>query len=496
MKLMNWSAGFALFATLLLCSPRRVDADTKSPAPGHNEAGDPDAEAQHCLEWNLRTLVDDYDRYGNRDPKWDESVKVALTAVAWSRAGLDSGRRKDASADIPIATKIALANGCDDPLVRYLNARYVMRSEKRSPGETAQAYRAAAEGLIRSRYSPIRKFYATLRMAEALNIGDRVPVEIDDWREKASHYLTEAVADQTMPVSEVYDACHALLTEVENNVSQHERFYQAIEPIIFKNWPADASLYLLKGAFYTQYAWHARGYQFADKVTDDGWRRFADRLAEAEKALGKAWELNPRDERIAKEMITVELGQGKGRARMELWFKRATDLNPKYYPAFDSKRNYLEPKWHGSPEEMLKFGRECVNSQKWSGNVPLILLDVHEALAEYLPKDKRADYWKQPEVWKDLKAAFEKFFALNPQATGWRHNYALCAYRAEQWDDLNRLIPMLGPINYEFFGGKAQYDKMVRLAREHAEKVEKSSRAPALSEPKLRPGQRQDGAIG
>jgi hypothetical protein len=70
-------------------------------------------------------------------------------------------------------------------------------------------------------------------------------------------------------------------------------------------------------------------------------------------------------------------------------------------------------------------------------------------------------------VWKDINAAFDKFFTLNPQETGWRHNYALYAYKAEQWKVLNSQIPLLGEINYEYFGGKDEYDKMVRLAKEH-----------------------------
>ena len=100
----------------------------------------------------------------------------------------------------------------------------------------------------------------------------------------------------------------------------------------------------------------------------------------------------------------------------------------------------------------------------------MVLRDAHEALAKYIEKDKRANYWKRPEVWKDIKAAFEKFFVLNPEEIGWRHNYAQYAYWADQWDDLNRQIPLLGQINYEFFGGKDQFDKMVRLAKGHAKK--------------------------
>src|SRR5439155_26002432 len=143
----------------------------------------------------------------------------------------------------------------------------------------------------------------------------------------------------------------------------------------------------------------------------------------------KAWELNPRDERIAYQMIVIELGQGKGRPRMEMWFNRAAELNPNYYEAFHAKLYYLEPKWYGSPEEMIEFGRQCVASTNWGGRVPLILKDAHDSLAKYLPKDKQASYWKRREVWKDIKAAFEKFLALNPDETRWRHNYARHAYR-------------------------------------------------------------------
>jgi|SRR5947209_10333483 len=170
-------------------------------------------------------------------------------------------------------------------------------------------------------------------------------------------------------------------------------------------------------------------------------------------------------------MMNVELGQGKGRSRMEQWFKRATDFNPNYYAAFDAKLFYLEPKWYGSREEMLAFGRQCVTSTSWGGRVPVILRDAHEALAKYLKEEEQPAYWKQPAVWADLKAAFEKFFTLNPEEISLRHNYALYAYRAEQWDDLNRQLPLRREINYDLFGGQVQYETMIRLAKAHAKKL-------------------------
>ncbi len=86
----------------------------------------------------------------------------------------------------------------------------------------------------------------------------------------------------------------------------------------------------------------------------------------------------------------------------------------------------------------------------------------------YLDESERADYWKRPEVWPDIQAAFENFFQLNPDATSWYHNYAWYAYRCEQWDKLNELLPKLGPVNYAYFGGEAEFNRMVQLAKAHA----------------------------
>ena len=156
-----------------------------------------------------------------------------------------------------------------------------------------------------------------------------------------------------------------------------------------------------------------------------------------------------------------------------MWFRRAMETDPNNYDACYRKLSYLEPKWHGSTEAMLEFGRECLASEKWGGRVPLILVDAHDALARYAEKANRAAYWKQPGVWPDLKASFEKFFKLYPKAVSWRHNYARCAYWCEQWEDLNEQLKLMGPINYAYFGGETEYEKMVALAKEHQAKAVK-----------------------
>ena len=167
-------------------------------------------------------------------------------------------------------------------------------------------------------------------------------------------------------------------------------------------------------------------------------------------------------------MLRVELGQGKSRDRMELWFSRAMGIDTNSDAACYEKFLYVQPMWYGNPEEMLVFGRECAASTKWGGQVPLMLVTAHEWLSGW-NKDAAAkqQYWKNPAVWQDVKMAYEKFFKLNPSETGWRHNYARHAYWAEQWDDLNKQLPLLGKVNYEYFGGKLEFDKMAAEAARH-----------------------------
>jgi hypothetical protein len=216
-------------------------------------------------------------------------------------------------------------------------------------------------------------------------------------------------------------------------------------------------------------AWQGRGGGYADKVSEEGWKLFFERLAVAENALTNAWRLDPTNWRIPTVMIRIDEGRQKDRADMESWFQRAMAFNPNNYLACSYKLHYLYPQWYGSRDDMIVFGKECVASKVWGGTVPLILSDAHrEYWLPLDPSEEKTNYWKQPDVWPDIKVSFERFFELNPNATNWYHNYTWYAYHCEQWDKLNELIPKLGPVSYNYFGGKDEFDKMVRLAKEHA----------------------------
>lgn len=40
-----------------------------------------------------------------------------------------------------------------------------------------------------------------------------------------------------------------------------------------------------------------------------------------------------------------------------------------------------------------------------------------------------------------------------------------------EWDELNKQLKLLGPVNYDYCnGGREEFDKMVKLAKEHGAK--------------------------
>jgi hypothetical protein len=436
-----------------------------------NKKDSPPAETR--LDWNLKTLVGAYQVAGYDDPKWDKPATNALAEFARSRSRVVESDENWAEI-IGTNCDAAIKAGCDDPMIRYLYIRNCM-SQTNSAKDFSDAFCKVEVEMQQSSYPAIRKFYVSLRALDQVYYtyytnADRgvvhgLAIDIIDG-------LMQTLEDKAMPPDEVYDACQETLREWSGGRNQYENCYRKIEQSLFQNWPNESVSWLLKGEAYIKMAWFARGNGYADTITDEGAKTFAADLAIADQSLEHAWALNSKDSRIPHQMMTVELGQGRGRDTMELWFGRAMTINSNDYDACSSKLYYLEPKWYGSTDAMLEFGRECVQSTNWGGRVPLILEAAHNNICnEYIAESERTNYWSQPEVWADIKSAYERFFELNPDATRYYHNYARYAYRAEDWDKLNELIPKLGPINYNFFGGKDEFDRMVQLAKEHAGKT-------------------------
>ncbi len=421
--------------------------------------------------WRERASLDYYDKAGLRNARWDADARVALKEFAARGTLTDPKAAADAEARLDRAMRNVTKAGCDDPL---LNDR-VVRVARASDGVTWKAYademQPVTDALLASPAPCSWKLWACLRVAEAMESAApdkrKLPEKAYQFRNAAVVELFHILKDPALPAEEFYQAADGVAKFFKPYKAAFGDTFLALEPVVLGRWPNDARARLTMGDFYVDHAWNARGGGYAQKVTDQGWKDFEARLLVAEKHLEKAWQLDPTDVRIAQRMMTVELGQAKGRDRMELWFQRAMKLSPNDANTTHSKLYYLEPKWHGSARDMLAFGRECATNAAWGGTVPLTLVDAHRRLAGYVePKERQAEYWKQPAVWRDLKLAYDRYFKEQPAAS--RQAFIRHAYWCEQWDVVHRELKSLAKPNHSFFGGREEFDKMARVAAERA----------------------------
>jgi hypothetical protein len=233
-----------------------------------------------------------------------------------------------------------------------------------------------------------------------------------------------------------------------------------------RHWAKEVNPYLIKGWYFHEWAWAARGGGYANTVSADAWKLFEERLKIAEDAYREAARLDPADPRAATALIGVATGLGLSRSEMERWFRAAMTAAPDNFQAIEKKLNYLQPKWHGSADDLLGFGRQCLTNRAWKGEAPLGLAEAHRYLASNLePGPARNRYWQQPEVWPEVQASFDTFFQAQPGAVGWKHNLAWFAFQCGQWETFNQTVREFPTTNHAYFGGRKQFEQMLAVAR-------------------------------
>ncbi len=195
----------------------------------------------------------------------------------------------------------------------------------------------------------------------------------------------------------------------------------------------------MDGQYFVDAAWNARGSGWASTVTDQGDKLFGERLAKADKILEAAYAKYPDESEMARTMIDVELGQGQGRDRMETWFQRAIKTNPDDYDAYKCKEWYLQPRWFGSPEDILNFGQECLKGENWSAKLPMILTTGVAEMAEQDPT-----LYTRPDVWPLIEKTYRAYLEHYPKSSFYRTSFAVHAFDGGHPDIAKEQLTILG----------------------------------------------------
>lgn len=113
-------------------------------------------------------------------------------------------------------------------------------------------------------------------------------------------------------------------------------------------------------------AWAARGNGWGSSVTAEGWKGFEEHLGKAREHLTRAWVANPDAPWAATSMITVTMaGHGVAGVDERVWFDRAIAAVFDHEQAYTNLLYAYGPRWGGSHELMLDFGKACADTKRY-----------------------------------------------------------------------------------------------------------------------------------
>ncbi len=369
---------------------------------------------QEMLEWNRRTLVGAYEKIGEKEPKWDKSAREALELAArMFSLQIDP---IISLKDIAIPAKAAIDAGCNDSLIHFFYAR----SQPRNNEAATRLFKNAARAFGSSRYPAWRRASAlTISVPGELQPGpegDAFRKEAQAAFDTALTLLPESVAtDEREEFWEDrwFDTLLSILRGYRWLGMDGPAAYQKIDDALAKVPEVEVLRLQFRANFWLHSGWEARTKAFAPNVPADGFRKLEECLFIAKDASEEAWRIRPEGARTPENLLEIDKAIGGDRATMELWFERAMNADGNHRAACWSKLDWLDPKWHGSVEEMLAFGRACRDTKNSRTGITLLAADAHWRVA-CMPGQSQFKYLSLPEVWADIKSVYDEYLKYHP----------------------------------------------------------------------------------
>ena len=229
---------------------------------------------------------------------------------------------------------------------------------------------------------------------------------------------------------------------------------------------------LLLGAYHIDVGWHHRGDGYADTVTEQGAWQFQDNLRRAAVYLHTAWQIDPRLPEPAAFSITTAMAGDQPTADAWEWFDRAVAAQMDYLEAYESYRWSLRPRWGGSHEAMLAFGKECLATERFGTLVPHEYYVALQAINNEIRDDGGESFamFRREEEWNELSRYYRATLALGDRgytlhaedetATQWM----LAAAYSGHFDDAVAVLKLIDDHRWEFGPHQLDYYQLRRTS--------------------------------
>lgn len=156
-------------------------------------------------------------------------------------------------------------------------------------------------------------------------------------------------------IAEFYESFGCRAEEPESMWQLHDRIHQEW----VAQFPTSITARVAYADFFTDYAWHARGHEFANKVTKEGWRLFGERLDSASKTLAAARDLTDKDPFWWEVALGVALGQHWSKDEYDRLLEGAKAFEPKFWGYDIARARSLLPRWYGEAGDWEAYAEQA-----------------------------------------------------------------------------------------------------------------------------------------
>jgi hypothetical protein len=211
------------------------------------------------------------------------------------------------------------------------------------------------------------------RLLIELDQLDRDGLEKTNSNEQVEHLrqFTESMVRMIERASEPENHCQAWLhTEYYSKVfskGQKQAFYRRV---VQSEKTADWYKALAAASLLVDEGWEARNSRNAENASEDGWKVFRQKIAQARSMALLAWKIQPETPQPATLMESVVGSGAEDDWGLRQWFQVAVHARFDHEAAYLTYKSFMQPQWGGSDRELLSFARECIASGRLDTRVP------------------------------------------------------------------------------------------------------------------------------
>ncbi len=175
---------------------------------------------------------------------------------------------------------------------------------------------------------------------------------------------------------------------------------------------------MLRGHHEYRRAWADRGGGFANSVTPEGWKGFADHYANAEADFREALALHPDFPEPIDFLIDIAAaGHNSGSETDYDWFRLAVDAQIDYWPAYQSFVFHTLPRWGGTPDQLALILNMISANTRFDTRLPRYALYHYKTIGSdrltypgpWTQRGITLHPWRDPDGWAIFRRVYEGY---------------------------------------------------------------------------------------